>query len=214
MGCRDRWGCQGGDTHRVDRGHAGNISDAGRATNYLTLRLSELRRSADALDDTGRQKHARITFQTGSNDLKRIRTKVLSKYCFASRTPWALTVERREGAWVVCCKNCGTVRRPLVLWYHPDAPRRAEGQALPVQRAALPVQRATRRPWQGVDTSQGLYRAAMGVRRNSVLHTFHNAALGKVMKANVPTIRCRRACAPCDDRIRVDFRTADGSAAS
>ncbi len=57
-----------------------------------------------------------MTFQTGSNDLKRIRTKVLSKYCFACRTPWALTVERREEAWVVFCKNCGTVRRPLSLW--------------------------------------------------------------------------------------------------
>jgi len=61
-------------------------------------------------------KYARMTFQSGSNDLKRIRTKVLSKYCLACRTPWALTVERREEAWVVFCKNCGTVRRPLCLW--------------------------------------------------------------------------------------------------
>lgn len=58
------------------------------------------------------RKHARMTIQTGG-DLKRIRTRVLSKYCFACRTPWALTVERRDGAWVVFCKDCGTVRRSL-----------------------------------------------------------------------------------------------------
>jgi hypothetical protein len=56
-----------------------------------------------------------MTFQTESQELKRTRTKVLSKYCFACRTPWALTVERRKGTWVVFCKACGTVARPLAL---------------------------------------------------------------------------------------------------
>ena len=47
------------------------------------------------------------------------------------------------------------------------------------------VQQVTRRPWQGVVTGQGLYRAARGVRRNSVLHIFHNAGLVLVNESSL-----------------------------
>jgi len=47
------------------------------------------------------------------------------------------------------------------------------------------VQQVTRRPWLGVVTGRGLYRAARGVRRNSVMHAFHNAGLVLVNEASL-----------------------------
>ncbi|MEP7017703.1 MAG: hypothetical protein ABI899_06750 [Actinomycetota bacterium] len=44
----------------------------------------------------------------GSHDLLRQQTKMLSRYCFVCRTPWTLTVARRDTGWVIFCKDCGT----------------------------------------------------------------------------------------------------------
>ena len=43
-------------------------------------------------------------------DLPRQRTRTVSAFCFACKTPWTLTCEQRNGLWVVFCTRCGMVR--------------------------------------------------------------------------------------------------------
>ena len=54
-----------------------------------------------------------MTSPTPSSEYMNQRLKVVSRYCFACRTPWVLTVERHESRWIILCKECGTHRAPL-----------------------------------------------------------------------------------------------------
>jgi hypothetical protein len=50
--------------------------------------------------------------------------RVASRFCFVCRTAWSLIAVRREGAYVVLCKQCGDVRATVPVQRRDiEAPR-------------------------------------------------------------------------------------------
>jgi hypothetical protein len=98
-------------------------------------------------------------------------------------------VSRRGTATAPCSRSAHNklLAERSIYGVEPRCPDRISCSKRDVQsRGPCPPSNSSpRRPWLGVVIGQGLYRAARGVRRNSVLRIFHNAGLVLVNESSL-----------------------------